>query len=259
MATRDLVVIGASAGGITALLDALGDGGPIDAAVLVVLHLPATARTALPDILARRAKTPAELARHGQRLERGRILVAPPDRHLLVGREAVRLSAGPRENRSRPAVDPLFRTAAASHGPRVVAIVLSGVMADGAAGMVAVRRSGGFGLVQHPDDAVFPSMPSSALELAGADELLPARQMRPLIDRLAREAVQPVEDGPDEPDVVELDVAGLEHAAEGGTLANRAEAALERVGQVRVQIAASRSGREGPAPISPERAVTRPG
>ena len=220
MPRRDLLVIGASAGGVNALIDALGDGEPIDAAVLVVLHLAPAGRTSLPEILSRSAKMPAALAEHGRPLQQRTILVAPPDRHLLVGRERVRLSAGPRENRSRPAVDPLFRTAAASHGSRTIAIVLSGMLADGAAGLVSVRRAGGTALVQEPEDAVFPSMPSAALALAGADEVRPACEMRSLIDRLTQEEVESLDERSDEPDVVELGALGLERVVEGGTLTN---------------------------------------
>lgn len=232
MPTRDLVVVGASAGGINALIEALGNGGPIDAAVLVVLHLPPAARTVLPDILARNANTPAVLAQDGQPLERGRILVAPPDRHLLAGRRTVRLSAGPRENRSRPAVDPLFRSAAASHGRRAIAIVLSGMLADGAAGLVAVRRAGGVAVVQEPEDAAFPSMPASALALAGADEVVPAREMRAVIDRLTQEQVEAVEERPDQPDGM---VEGLLFGA---------KRALGRAESLRHQIDAARGDRE---------------
>jgi two-component system chemotaxis response regulator CheB len=188
--------------------------------VLVTLHIPASGRTMLPDILQRASGMPARLAEHGDRLERGRILVAPPDRHLLAGSQSVRLSSGPRENRSRPAVDPLFRTAAASHGRRVIAVVLSGMLGDGAAGLAAIRRAGGHALVQAPDDAIFPGMPSSALRLAGADDVVPAAGMRPLLDRLIHEEVEGVEEGPDQPDIVEFDADELNRAAESGTLTN---------------------------------------
>jgi two-component system chemotaxis response regulator CheB len=220
MPLRDLVVFGASAGGVNALIDALSDGDPIDAAVLVALHLPADGRTMLPEILERKAHMPARVARHGDRLERGQILVAPPDRHLLVGSDSVRLSAGPRENRSRPAVDPLFRSAAGSHGPRAIAVVLSGMLADGAAGLVAIQRAGGYAIVQSPEDAIFPGMPSTALSLGGADDVVAARDIRPLLDRLTQEEVEGVEYGPDQPDIVEFDVEALKRAAESGTLTN---------------------------------------
>src|SRR3954453_13407645 len=167
---RDIVVIGASAGGVQALDDLVGRLPPeLPAAVFVVLHLAAGGRSVLPSILERSGPLPAAVPAEQQFPERGHIYVAPPDRHLLlVGRE-VRLTGGPRENGHRPAIDPLFRSAARAYGPRVIAVVLSGTLDDGAAGARMVRDRGGTVIVQHPDDALYSDMPENTLAVAGAD------------------------------------------------------------------------------------------
>jgi two-component system, chemotaxis family, protein-glutamate methylesterase/glutaminase len=174
LAFRDIVVIGASAGGVEAL-DRLVRGFPpeLPAAVLVVLHLPAGGRSVLPAILARAGGLPATVPQDGERPERGHIYVAPPDRHLLLVGQQMRLTGGPRENGHRPAIDPLFRSAARSAGRRVVAIVLSGNLDDGAAGSRLVKERGGMVLVQDPEDALYPDMPASAAAVTDVDALVP--------------------------------------------------------------------------------------
>lgn len=185
---HDIVVVGASAGGVEALVQ-LARGLPADlpAAVFVVLHVPPTARSALPTILDRAGPLLAAHAQDGESIEHGRIYVAPPDRHLLIKDGQVRVVPGPRENGHRPAADPLFRTAARTYGPRVVGVVLSGALDDGTAGLQAVKMRGGLAVVQSPDDALFSSMPSSALEQVAVDHCLPATEIPPLLTRLARE------------------------------------------------------------------------
>jgi two-component system chemotaxis response regulator CheB len=121
----------------------------------------------------------------GEPVEMGRIYVAPPDRHLLVEPRRIRLSHGPTENRHRPAIDPLFRSAARAYGPRVVVVVLTGSLDDGTAGMYAIRRRRGIAVVQDPADALFPSMPSSVLEYVGADYRVPLSEMAALLVELA--------------------------------------------------------------------------
>lgn len=196
---RDFVVIGASAGGVQAL-DQLVERLPpeLPAAVFVVLHLAAGGRSVLPSILERMGPLPAAAPHERQIPERGHIYVAPPDRHMLLVGEEVRLTGGPRENGHRPAIDPLFRSAARTYGPRVIAVVLSGTLDDGAAGARVVRDRGGTVIVQHPDDALYGDMPENTLTVAGADATLPASQIAEklceLIEEPLPESFQPAED-----------------------------------------------------------------
>ncbi|MDP9799426.1 two-component system chemotaxis response regulator CheB [Catenuloplanes nepalensis] len=161
---RDLVVLGASAGGVEALRDVIS-GLPADlpAAVLAVLHMPARGDTVLAAILDRCGPLPARPARHGEALLPGQVYVAVPDHHLLVRDGCVQLSRAAKQNRARPAVDALFRSAARWSGARTVAAVLSGSLDDGAAGLAAVDAAGGVCMVQDPADALFPGMPRAAL------------------------------------------------------------------------------------------------
>ncbi len=175
MAQRDLVVVGASAGGVDALMRlARGVDPNLPAAVLVVLHVPPDSHSNLPLILSRSGALPASHAVDGQRIEPGRILVAPPDRHLLVDDGRVRVTRGPHENLHRPAVDVLFRSAAIAHGSRTIGVVLSGALDDGAFGLRILAAAGAITVVQDPSDAIVPSMPQSALEAARIDHVLPA-------------------------------------------------------------------------------------
>ena len=215
MAGRDIIVIGASAGGVEAL-KLLAGLLPADlpAAVFVVLHLPPKGRSVLPQILARSGPLPATHPRDGEVIERGRIYVAPPDVHMLLQRGSIRLEHGPRENSHRPAIDPLFRTAAAVYGPRVAGVVLSGLLDDGAAGLVAIRQRGGTTLVQDPEEALYPGMPRNALETRCVDHSLPIAELAATLDRLARE---PVAEEPDPPVPATLDLEALQNAERPGT------------------------------------------
>jgi two-component system chemotaxis response regulator CheB len=183
---HDVIVVGASAGGIEALTSLVRGLTPdLPAAVFVVLHVPSDSRSALPAILSRAGPVPAVQAADGDPIRPGRIYVAPPNRHMLLDRERVRIVTGPRENRVRPSADPLFRSAARHFGPRAVGVVLSGVLDDGANGLAAIGAAGGVTVVQDPEDALFGGMPSNAAARCNLDYSLPADQIGPLLVRLA--------------------------------------------------------------------------
>jgi two-component system chemotaxis response regulator CheB len=190
MARRDVVVIAASAGGIEALRQVLG-GLPanFDGVILVVLHIPAEGGRSLAAILDRAGHLPATTAIDGEPLKAGRIYVCAPDHHLLLGDGHVHVRRGPRENGHRPAADPLFRSAARYYGARVIAVVLSGTLSDGTAGLRFVRREGGIAIVQEPRDALYDGMPTRALKDVGADHVVPARAIGPLLYELSRQEV----------------------------------------------------------------------
>jgi two-component system, chemotaxis family, protein-glutamate methylesterase/glutaminase len=188
MPDRDIVVVGASAGGVEALVGlAASLPAQLPAAVLVVLHVPPTGTSALPDILRRSGPLPAGHVKNGEPIEPGRIYVAPPDQHLLVRPGHVHLARGPRENGHRPAVDPLFRSAAREYATRVVGVVLSGALDDGSAGLAAVKARGGLAVVQDPADALYAGMPGNALRQVAVDHVLPAAALGGLLARLATE------------------------------------------------------------------------
>jgi len=187
---RDLVVIGASAGGVEALKTAIASlPAELPAAVLVVLHVPPYGESVLPRILSRFGTVPARHAEDRDALSRGEVLIAPPDRHLVVEDDHLETTHGPRENGHRPSIDVLFRSAARWRGARVISVVLSGVLDDGTAGSLAVRQRGGVSVVQDPADAMFPGMPESAIAHGAADHLVTADGLGSLLLRLTSEEV----------------------------------------------------------------------
>ena len=166
----NVIAIGASAGGVGSLMQLVsGLPADLDAAIAVALHVPEESPSVLPSILSRNGPLKAAHAIDGEPLVHGRIYVAPPGRHLLVKRRIVRAVNGPNENRHRPAVDPLFRTAARAHGRHTIGVILSGSLDDGTAGLYAIKRCGGAALVQDPDTALFDGMPTSAIEHVPVD------------------------------------------------------------------------------------------
>ncbi len=194
MAGRDIVVIGASMGGVAALTRlAAALPAAMPAAVLAVQHLSPDHPSTLDSILNRAGPLKASFATHGGPIQPANLYLAPPDRHLLVEDDRLELSRGPRENRTRPAVDALFRSAAVAKGTRVVGVVLTGLLDDGTAGMEAVKRCGGVTVVQDPEDAEYPDMPQSVLASGvEVDHCLPLAEMAPLLVRLAGTEAPPV-------------------------------------------------------------------
>jgi two-component system, chemotaxis family, protein-glutamate methylesterase/glutaminase len=182
-----VVVVGASAGGVEALT-ALASGLPddLEAAVCVVLHLPAGAESRLAEILSRAGPLPAVQARGGEPLERGRMYVAPPGLHLLVRGQHVLISRGAHENGVRPSIDVLFRSAALAYGRRAIAVVLSGSRDDGVAGASAIGGRGGCVMVQAPNDALFPNMPAETVSRDHPDRILPLSELAGAVARAVR-------------------------------------------------------------------------
>jgi len=192
MPDHGIVVVGASAGGVEALAD-LATSLPDDlpAAVFVVLHLPATGTSALPEILRRHGPLPAAHVRDGEPIQSGRVYVAPPDHHVVLRTGHVHLSRGPRENGHRPAIDPLFRSAAREYGTRVIGVVLSGTLDDGTAGLLAIKSRGGVAVVQDPEDALYTGMPGNALEHVQVDHVASAASMGKLLASLIANLAEP--------------------------------------------------------------------
>jgi len=188
--THDIIVVGASAGGVEALITLVQKlPANFPAALFVVVHFPAQSPSVLPRILNRAGPLPAAHARHEEVIQPGRIYVAVPDHHLLLHSGVVHVVRGPKENHCRPAIDPLFRSAAVAYGPRVIGVILSGSLGDGTAGLLTVKQRGGVAIVQDPVDALFPEMPRTALEYINADYVLPTAEIAPMLVRLAHEPV----------------------------------------------------------------------
>jgi two-component system chemotaxis response regulator CheB len=187
---RDIVVIGASSGGITALLD-LVRTLPRDfpAPIFVVQHMAPYAHSLLPELLSQVSPLPARHPRDGEAVQAGTIYVAPPDHHLLIENDKVLVKRGPKENRFRPSVDALFRSAAYGYGPRVIGVVLTGYLDDGTSGLWCIQRLGGVAVVQDPHDATAPAMPTNALEFVEADYVVPLAELSALLVRLTTEPV----------------------------------------------------------------------
>lgn len=196
--TRDVVVVGASAGGVAAVRRLVAELPPdFGAALFVTIHRGLQGPPVLAQVLDSAGPLPAAAARDGEPFAPGRIYVAPPDRHLLVGRDHVHVRRGPRENRSRPAIDPMFRTAAVHCSSRVVGVLLTGMLDDGTAGLLAIRRCGGLAVVQEPSDALFDSMPRSAIAHGAADEVVTLARLPELLARLVRQPRPPPVEPPD--------------------------------------------------------------
>jgi two-component system chemotaxis response regulator CheB len=188
MANRDILAIGTSAGGFEALrFLACEFSQDFPASVLVTIHLSNQFRSELDAILTQAGPLPASFAVDGEKLERSHIYIAPTERHLIVESGHLRLGSGPRENNARPALDPLFRSAALCCGPRTVGAVLTGTLGDGAAGLSALKQSGGITVVQDPSDAAFAEMPTTALLRSHPDYVVSLAGMPALFEKLVRD------------------------------------------------------------------------
>src|SRR5215510_6664537 len=187
MANRDVVAIGASAGGVEALAF-LSTRLPahFPATILVTQHLPSHSASALDQVLSQPGRLPAEFARDGDPLTKGQIFLAPPGCHLIADRDRLRLGKGPRENNVRPAIDPMLRSVAACCGPRAIGIVLTGNLGDGASGLKAIQQCGGITVVQDPDDAAFPEMPRAALNRSRPDHVANRADLPLLLNSLVQ-------------------------------------------------------------------------
>jgi two-component system chemotaxis response regulator CheB len=184
---RDVVVIGASAGGVSALRELFGKlPSDLDAAIAVVLHRSPVVESALAPVLAWRSAIPVLEVIEARLLEPGYIYVAPRDQHLRIEGKTLQLSRGPKEQHTRPAIDPLFKSAAASLGSRVVGVLLSGTGDDGVSGLIAITAGGGITLVQDPVEAAYPQMPRSAIINDRVQAALPVSDLADVLTQLAR-------------------------------------------------------------------------
>ncbi len=205
MQNRNIIVIGASAGGFEAIKQLVRDlPGDLQAALFIVWHMSPDVRGVLPDVLNKQNTIPAAHAIDREPIAMNRIYVAPPDRHLLLEKGVVRITRGPRENRFRPAIDPLFRSAAYYYGPRVIGVILSGSLDDGTAGLWSIKNRGGIAVVQDPKDAEVPSMPENAIREVNIDYIVPLSGMAELLVRLSDEKVNT--DGQPDNERMEIEV-----------------------------------------------------
>ena len=217
---KDIIVVGTSAGGLEALLALLGALPPdLQASIFVVLHTSPESPGLLAHILDRGGKLPAVTAQDRERFQKSRVYVPPPDRHLLLEPGIVRVTRGPKENRFRPAIDPLFRSAAQTYGPRVIGVILTGYLDDGTAGLWTVKRLGGTAIVQDPADALVPFMPLNAVTHVKVDYCLPLQEIAPLLVRLTTEAAEDKGAYPVPKEVeIEVNIAKEQKAIDAGVL-----------------------------------------
>jgi two-component system, chemotaxis family, protein-glutamate methylesterase/glutaminase len=192
---HDIVAIGASAGGLEVLLGLVGElSADLAAAVFVVVHQPASHVSSLPELLSRRGPLPATHPLHGEALQAGTIYVAPPDNHLQLRPGSVEVVRGPMDNGHRPAVNVLFRTAAAAYGARVIGVVLSGYQDCGTAGMMSIKARDGLAVVQDPATASAPEMPRHVIERVQVDHVVHPRELPGLLARLVATPAGPTID-----------------------------------------------------------------
>ncbi|MBW4647885.1 MAG: chemotaxis protein CheB [Kastovskya adunca ATA6-11-RM4] len=206
-----IIVVGASAGGVEVLTKLVAGLSPdLPATIFVVLHVSPNGTSVLPKILNRAGPLEAMHAKQGEVFQPGRIYIAPPDYHLLIKKGHMQLTRGPKENSHRPAIDPLFRTAARAYGSQVIGVVLSGMLDDGTAGLSAVKERGGIAIVQNPDEALFSDMPRSAIENVEVDLIVPVAEMGAALVHFAHKPVKEQELAPVSKEMeMEADIAEL--------------------------------------------------
>ena len=222
MAKRDIIVIGASAGGVIALKELVA-ALPADfkGSIFIVMHVSPHSPSYLPNILESAGRLKAVHPKDGELVQHGCIYIAPPDHHLLVEYDQVLVKRGPKENRFRPSIDALFRSAAYTYGQRVIGVVLTGMLDDGTSGMWSINRLEGVTIVQEPEEATYPSMPDSVLRFVDVDYRLPLADIAPLLVSLSNETVadkphlQPAEQERME---TEVNIAAQDSAFEMGIL-----------------------------------------
>ena len=216
VSTHDIIVIGASAGALAALetlMHALP--GDFPGAIFIVVHISPEAKSEVARILDAAGSLPVVAPLDGDPIVPGTVYVSTPDMHMLIERGRVRIVRGPKENRHRPAIDPLFRSAAWAYGPRVVGIVLTGYLDDGAAGLWAIKSCGGTSIVQDPADAAYPEMPANALLQNDVDHCVPLADMADLLVRLAQESVDVAKTYAKPPSIkTEVETAAMERLNE---------------------------------------------
>ncbi|HEV2135312.1 MAG TPA: chemotaxis protein CheB [Terracidiphilus sp.] len=185
MSRPSIIAIAGSAGALQPL-QTIVSGFPPDFAVSIFILIHRSAHDGLlTDLLARKARMRVVTGRHGEPIARRTIYVAPADFHLTLGSSHMFLSRGPKINRHRPAIDPLFESAASSFGSQLIAVLLSGYLDDGTAGLAAVKQAGGMAVVQDPADAQVPNMPRNALAHVAVDQRVPAAEIAPLLLRIS--------------------------------------------------------------------------
>jgi two-component system chemotaxis response regulator CheB len=207
MQQRDVIAIGGSLGAVDALTRLFQElPADLTASMFIVVHVGAHGNNLLAGILDEKSAMRITTAQDGETLERGHVYIAPADRHLLVIGDKLRLGNGPRENLARPAIDPLFRSVGVSYGPRAIAVVLTGMLNDGASGLADLKRCGGITVVQNPTDAVAAEMPWGALQASDVDYRAPLADMAKLLTHLSTEEAEPAPGVPEEIKL-EIDIA----------------------------------------------------
>src|SRR5215213_520951 len=217
MPNHDIMIIGMSAGGLEASIAIISHlPAEFPAALFIVSHMSPEAPSLLPGILSARGALPAVHSTDGMAIEPGRIYCATPDHHLLIDPGHIHSLRGMKENGFRPAIDATLRTAARAYGPRVVGVILTGMLDDGTAGLLAVKRRGGYAIVQDPEEALYPSMPRTALRYVAADAVLRLADIAPRLVQLAHTPVAaPKEIAVDETTDQEAKITELDRAALG--------------------------------------------